>query len=163
MENNVTCRRASALSTMAALVAIPLATFGAGQQASRAALPSVYAADVPIYPQVAHMANVQGLVRVKVATDGHRVTDTSIENQDADPMLARASQENAQTWKFSGGEPITFTVTYRYLLVTKLKEIQSSALNSKVIIRFPTDVQVIAQRWPETGDIHVRIKSPETK
>jgi len=109
------------------------------------------------------MANVQGLVRVRVATDGRVVTNTSVENQDANPILARAAQENAQTWKFSAGEPITFTVTYRYILVAKLKDIESNADNSKVVLRFPTDVEVFAQRWPESGDIHVRVKPAEVK
>lgn len=158
MKNNVLWRCVSALVTMIVLNAMAVGNLGAAQDPSRAALPNVYAAAVPIYPPVAHMANVQGLVRVKVTTDGHGVVSTSIENQDANPVLARAAQENAQTWKFSAGDPLTFTVTYRYKLVAKLKDIKSNQSNSKVVLRFPTDVEVLAQRWPESGGVHVVMK-----
>lgn len=144
---------------MTLLAATVMESAGSCQEASRTSLPSVYAAAVPIYPPVAQMANVQGVVRVRVATDGHTVVSTSVENQDANPVLARAAEENAQTWKFSAGEPVTFTVTYRYVLVTKLRDIRSNAGNSKVVIRFPTDVQVSARRWPDGSDVHVHIKS----
>jgi TonB family protein len=158
MKNDFSWRRISALVIMTVLIAIPVGTFGADKKPSRAALPSVYAAAVPIYPHVARMANVQGLVRVKVVTDKHDVTSTSVENQDANPVLDKAAQENAQKWKFSAGEPITFTVTYRYILLAKLKDIKSNAGNSKVVLRFPTDVEVYAERWPDSGDVHVQIK-----
>jgi outer membrane biosynthesis protein TonB len=159
METNRSSRQSvSAMLITTVLIAIPVGTFGASKETSRAALPSVYAAAAPIYPHVARMANLQGVVPVKVVTDGHDVTSTSVENQDANPVLAKAAQENAQTWKFAAGEPVTFTVTYRYILLAILKDIKSNAGNSKVVLRFPTDVEVYAQRWPQSGDVHVQIK-----
>jgi TonB family protein len=147
------------LTLIVILPAIPSATLAANeQQASRAALPTVYAAAVPIYPNVARMANIQGLVRVRVTTDGHGVTNTSIENGDATPVLAKAAQENVQTWKFAAGEQVTFTVIYHYVLLPKMKDIKSNSPNSKVVLRFPTNVEIYAQRWPESGDIHVTVK-----
>jgi outer membrane biosynthesis protein TonB len=160
MKNNPkSSRYTSALVVITLLIITAVGRVGAAQEATRAALPNVYVAAVPIYPSVAHMANVQGVVRVKVITDGHAVVSTSVENQDVNPTLARAAQDNLQTWKFSAGEPTTFTVTYRYVLAAKLKDIKSNASNSKVVIRFPTDVEVSAQRWPEGGDIHVHLKT----
>lgn len=158
MKTNLSCKLTLVLAMVMVLTASPTGTFAASREPSKAALPSVYAAAVPIYPNVARMANVQGSVRVKIATDGHAVTNTSIENQDANPVLAKAAQENAQTWKFAAGQPTTFTVTYRYILLPKIKDIKSNAPNSKVILRFPTDVEVYAERWPRSSDIHVTVK-----
>jgi outer membrane biosynthesis protein TonB len=158
MKTNLSFPLVSALAVVVVLTATPSGTFAANPEASRAALPSVYAAAVPIYPNLARMANAQGLVRVQVTTNGHEVTNTNIENKDAIPLLAKAAQENAKTWKFAAGEPITFTVTYHYILLPKMKDIKSNAPNSKVVLRFPTDVEVYAQRWPESSDIHVKLK-----
>jgi len=129
-----------------------------GREPSGAALPYVYAAAVLVYPNVAHMANVQGVVRVKDLSDGHGVNRTEIENKDANSVLGRAARENAQTWKFASGGAVVFAVTYHYILVSRLDEIKSSALNSKVVLRFPTDVEIYAQRWPDSGDVHVKIR-----
>jgi TonB family protein len=163
MGSNVSWRHISTLVIITALLAILVGISEADDHASKATLPSVYAAAVPIYPSVARIANVQGIVRVRVATDGHGVISTSIENQDANPILARAAQENAQTWKFSAGQPIKFTVIYRYVLLAELKDIKSNANNSKVVLRFPTDVEILTQRWPQSSDIHVTVKPAKTQ
>ena len=120
------------------------------QQQSKVSLPTVIGAAVPLYPIGPHTVNIQGTVHVKISTDGQRVIDAKVESDGGNPALGKAAQENAMTWRFSMHEPTTFTVTYRYILVAKVKGIRSNALNAKVILRFPTDVQVYAQRWPGT-------------
>ena len=130
----------------------------AQQSQSRVSLPSVIAAAVPLYPIGPQTVNIQGTVHVKISTDGHRVIDAKVENDGVNPALGRAAQENAMTWRFAVGEPTTFTVTYRYILVPKLKEIKSNALNAKVVLCFPTDVEVYAQRWPGTVDVPSKVK-----
>ena len=130
----------------------------AQNQAPRASLPAVTAAATPIYPIGPHTVNIQGVVRVKVATDGHRVTEATVEDDGGNPALGRAAQENAKTWQFANHEPTSFIVTYRYILVSKLPDIKSAALNSKVVLRFPTDVEVYAQRWPGTVDVPAKVK-----
>ena len=44
--------------------------------AQELALPVVSFAEVPLYPPLARAANVSGVVKVVVATDGHRVVKT---------------------------------------------------------------------------------------
>jgi hypothetical protein len=85
-------------------------------QESRIALPMVAAAAVPLYPPLARVAHVQGIVHVKMTTDGHRVIVTHAE--DGHKVLAAAAEENARTWEFATHEPTTFTVTYHYWIPT---------------------------------------------
>lgn len=127
-------------------------------QNSKASLPVVIAAATPLYPVGPHTANIQGSVLVKITTDGHRAATVSIEDDGGNPALARAARENAETWKFSNHNATTFTVTYRYILVAKLDDIESNALNSKVVLRFPTVVEVYAQIWPGTVDVAPDVK-----
>jgi len=111
--------------------------FAAMAQKSSVALPTVAGAAVPLYPPLARAANVQGLVHVKVTTDGHRVIATHVE--DGPKLLATAADENARTWQFATHEPATFTVTYRYRLNAKLK---GNPNNPTVVLRLPTEVEV---------------------
>jgi hypothetical protein len=115
-------------------------------------LPRVRAAAVPFYPPAAHTANISGIVRVAVTTDGHRVTEVKVLDDGRNPALGRAAQENASTWVFAVHDATTFTVTYRYILEKDLPDIKSNAPNSKVVLRFPTDVEVHAVCWPGTVD-----------
>lgn len=151
---------------MLAILAMPCVT--TGQQAPKASLPTVVAAAVPLYPIGPRTVNIQGTVHVNVSTDGQRVIEAKVEDDGGNPALAKAAQENALTWQFSKHEPMTFTVTYRYILVARLKDIQSNAPNAKVILRFPTDVEVYAQRWPGTVDMPATLRyaqptHPESK
>jgi hypothetical protein len=135
-----------------------LAVGRAQDQSSRASLPAVIAAATPIYPIGAHTANIQGVVKIKISTDGHRVINAAVEDDGGNPALARSAQENATSWQFANHDPTSFTVTYRYILLTKLPDIKSAALNSKVVLRFPTDVEVSALRWPGTVDVPAEVK-----
>jgi hypothetical protein len=128
----------------------------AQQQQSKVSLPMVIGAAVPFYPIGPRTVNIQGTVHVKISTDGQRVIDTNVEDG-GNPALGKAAQENAMTWQFSKHEPTTFTVTYRYILVARLKDIKSNAPNAKVVLRFPTDVEIYAQRWPGTVDVPAKV------
>lgn len=117
---------------------------GKAEELPKLALPALKAAQMPLYPNGAPQANIEGIVRVKITTDGHRVTSASAE-KGSHPLLTKAAEENVRTWEFSIHEPTTFTVTYRYNLVTDLKPIDN---NPRVILRLPTEVEVDALRWP---------------
>jgi hypothetical protein len=78
------------------------------------------------------------------------VSDASVENDGGNPALGRAAVENAKTWQFSNHDPTVFTITYRYILVAALPDIKSAAMNPKVVLRFPTDVEIYAKRWPKS-------------
>jgi hypothetical protein len=117
--------------------------FAAMAQQSNVALPAVASAAVPLYPPLARVANVQGVVHVKVTTDGHRVIATRVE--DGNKLLASAADENARTWQFSTHEPTTFTVTYNYKLEAELR---GSPNNPTVVLRLPTEVEVASRPMP---------------
>src|SRR5262245_42809790 len=99
------------LSRLAFMVAV-LWTAVAMAQNSKVALPMVAGASVPLYPPLARAANVQGVVHVKITTDGRGVSAAHVE--DGHKLLAVAAEENARTWQFATHEPTTFTVTYHY-------------------------------------------------
>lgn len=122
-------------------------------QKSSVALPMMTSAQVPFYPDIARIAKVEGVVHLKVTTDGHGVVSAQVE--DGPGLLALAAQRNVQTWQFSIHEPTTFTVTYTYKLVTDLESIQN---NPRVILNLPTQVEVDALRWPGTVDMPGEVK-----
>ena len=123
------------------------------RQQPRVALPMVASAQVPLYPPVARSANVQGVVHLKITTDGHRVLSTQVE--DGNKLLSAAAEENARTWQFSPHEPTTFGVTYTYKLVTDLEATQN---NPRVLLKLPTEIEVDALRWPGTVDMPGQVK-----
>ena len=121
-------------------LAFTVAVLSAGAamaQDSKVALPMIAGASVPLYPPLARAANVQGVVHVKITTDGHGVSATHVE--DGHKLLAVAAEENARTWQFATHEPTTFTVTYHYKLDAKLK---GNPNNPTVILRLPTEVEI---------------------
>jgi len=118
-------------------------------QPRKVTLPRVAEAKVPLYPRLARAASVQGKVRVKVTTDGHRVLTTTVEN--GAPLLAVAAEENLRTWQFASHEPISFIVTYTYKLSGNWKE-QSD--NPTVTMRLPTEVKVSTQFLPLMTEAH---------
>jgi len=83
-------------------------------------------AAVPLYPPLARAARVQGVVHLKVTTDGHRVVATHVE--DGNKLLADAAEENARTWEFATHDATTFTMTYHYKLDPKFKGIRKSII-----------------------------------
>jgi hypothetical protein len=103
------------------------------------ALPMVSFAEVPLYPPLARAAKISGVLHVVVTTDGHRVVTAHA--QEGHKFLRDAAEKNAMSWQFSTHEPTTFTVTYVYKLVDDL---EPQPDNPRVIIRFPTDVEVDA-------------------
>jgi hypothetical protein len=115
-------------------------------------LPTVTCVGVPFYPPVARTANVEGIVHIKVTTDGGSVIAALTE--DGHKVLAEAARENVRTWKFLHHEPTTFTVTYRFRLVTDLPERN----HPRIVLQLPREVEVDILRWPATIDL-----SPELK
>jgi hypothetical protein len=129
-----------------------LAGWCVATQQSKVSLPMMASAQVPLYPPVARLSNVEGVVHLKVTTDGHRVVYTHVE--DGHRLLAAAAEDNAKTWQFSLHEPITFTVTYRFRLLTDWK---GDPNNPRVVLRFPTEVEVSTRRWGGTVDMPAEI------
>jgi hypothetical protein len=120
---------------LAAITSLP--SFLVKAQESKVAPPKVTTIDVPVYPPLARAAHVEGIVRIKITTDGQRVTATQVE--DGHKLLAAAAEENAKTWHFAAHEPATITVTYRYKLMAGLKGDPSSPT---ITLRLPNEVQI---------------------
>jgi len=104
-------------------------------QQSRSVMPMIAGGAVPLYPPLARAAKVQGVVHVRITTDGMRAVMAQAE--DGHRLLAVAAEENARTWHFSKHEPMSFRVTYRYMLDPDVEP-----NNPTVTIRFPTEVNV---------------------
>jgi len=104
-------------------------------QQPKASMPMVAGAAVPLYPPLARATQVQGVVHVKITTDGTKTTAAHAE--DGHRLLAVAAEENARTWQFTKHEPTSFTVTYRYRISP-----DGDPNNPSVTLRFPTDVEV---------------------
>lgn len=113
------------------------------------ALPMVSFAEVPLYPPIARVANISGVVHIAVTTDGHRVVETHV--QDGPKLLSDAAEKNVKSWQFTSHGPTTFTVTYVYKLVDDLKPRKN---NPRIILQLPTEVEIDDQRWPGTRDEH---------
>jgi hypothetical protein len=66
---------------------------GAEEQELALALPMVAATPFPLYPPLARSTNTQGVVHVKVQTDGHKVVQANAEEKSK--LLSDAAEENA--------------------------------------------------------------------
>jgi Gram-negative bacterial TonB protein C-terminal len=118
---------------------VAIASVGAGGQEAKGVLPSVVTIGVPTYPAVARVAHIEGIVHMRITTDGRRVTTAEV--QDGPRVLAVSAQENVRTWQFSPHDPTTFPVTYQYKLVSALS---IGIGNTSVTLGLPTNVEVSA-------------------
>lgn len=118
-------------------------------------LPRVSAAALPLYPLLPHMANIEGIVRIKVTTDGHQIVVTQLE--EGNKLLAAAAEKNLGTWQFETHKPVSFDVTFRYNVVAR-DEWKGDRDNPIITLRLPTEVDVSVLRWPPVGDLPTEIK-----
>jgi TonB family protein len=98
-------------------------------QESTEALPKVTQHSEPTYPPLARQTRIEGTVSVKVTTDGESVREAVA--QTGHPLLRKAAEENAKTWKFASHTPRTFNVTFRYKLIdgnVEVEFLESSAV-----------------------------------
>lgn len=122
-----------------------LLTLGLGANmsiAQEAKQPSLRVASigVPLYPRASRVAHIEGVVRLRVTTNGKRVSATQVES--GQPMLAQAAQENVKTWEFEEHSPTTFEATFRYKI---LPQSECDMDNGTVLLRLPTEVEVSAK------------------
>ena len=104
-------------------------------------VPRVTAAVMPLYPTLAVAARVQGIVKVRVTTNGKGVV--SLETVSGPAMLVQYAKMNIQTWKFDQHKPTSFVTTFDY----EFEDPPScSYSNSNVSARLPLQVHVSIQR-----------------
>lgn len=125
--------------TLALLIALLTASFGTARDAKEH-LPVITAATVPLYPALARLAHIDGTVRLRISTDGEKVSVIQIES--GQPMLAQAAEENAKTWHYKKHAPITFQTTFQYKL---LSETECEMDSGTVLLRLPTVVEISAK------------------
>jgi hypothetical protein len=106
----------------------------ASAQGSAESLPKVVQHSEPVYPPLARQTRTQGDVRVKVTTNGESVRDAVA--QTGHPLLCKAAEDNAKTWKFASTTPGTFYVTFRYKLLEGSVEVE--------FLESPAIVEVLA-------------------
>jgi hypothetical protein len=104
-------------STWILRAALAMSILGASARAATAQdspemLPKVIQHAEPTYPAIARAANIQGDVLVQITTDGESVQKA--EAQTGPPMLRKAAEDNARTWKFAAHSSGTFHVIFRY-------------------------------------------------
>lgn len=127
---------------MQMLVGVGLMIFGgmlspAFAQKAEPQLPLVVAGEMPLYPIMARAARVQGVVKIKVTTDGKKVT--AVDTESGPPMLLKFAKENILTWKFSAHKPSTFVTTFEYVIEEPAQCVYS---NNAVALRLPLEVRI---------------------
>jgi|ERR1700733_5081074 hypothetical protein len=125
-------------------------------QESKQPSPRVASAGVPLYPRTSQLAHIEGVVRLRLSTDGKRVS--TIEVESGQPMLVKAAQENVKTWEFEEHNPTTFEATFRYKI---LPQSECDIDNGTVLLRLPTEVEVSA-KGVQTCDPAVESKAHGT-
>ncbi len=106
-------------------------------QESKEDLPVLAGAAVPLYPELARAARIEGIVRIDISTDGREVITTHV--KDGPKLLSSFAEENARTWRFLPHEPATFTITYSYKIDAKMN---AGPNNPVIVLRPPTEVQI---------------------
>lgn len=104
-------------------------------------LPLVLAGSMPLYSIIARAARVEGIVTIKVTTDGKKIT--SLEVESGPPMLARFAKENILTWQFAEHKPTTFVTTFDYAFE---ETAECGYSNGTTILNLPLKVHVSAKQ-----------------
>ncbi len=120
-------------------------------------LPLVLDGKIPVYPLMAREARVQGIVKVRVTTDGKRAASLAAEAGPA--MLVKFTKENIQTWEFAKHKPITFVTTFEYHIEDPA---QCTFSNGTAVLRLHREALVSANGI-ETCDPAVKSVSPSVQ
>jgi outer membrane biosynthesis protein TonB len=113
------------------------------QQDRRHASLQLEHADVPMYPELAMAARIFGTVEVLVSVKDGRVISAQV--QSGPPMLAAATVDNIQTWRFHSLVDTTFTAKFIYQLEEASLDVPS---NPKIELQLPSLVKITAVPIP---------------
>jgi hypothetical protein len=136
-----------ALATLAAAI-LPILGIGMTNSAAQKerALPNIASANVPFYPRIPQVAHIEGVVRLRISTDGTQASSIKVES--GQPMLAQAAKENVMTWRFEQHNPTTFEATFRYRLLPSKCDSEcncDSPERDLVRLNLPSDIEVAAK------------------
>jgi TonB family protein len=135
------------LGILGVLILLGLGAGVSGSRQAKKLMPTVVSASVPFYSRAARAARIQGEVRLRVSTDGKRVSAVEVES--GPPMLALAAKDNVQTWQFEPHTPTSFEVTFHYQLLSP--PTCDSECNcdrdekESVLLQLPTNVDLSAR------------------
>jgi hypothetical protein len=130
-----------------ALSLLVLAPANAVAQDSGQALPKLVSHANAVYPPIARAAHVTGDVVVKITTDGQSIVEAHAES--GPPLLLKAAEDNAKTWKFAPHSPATFHVAYRFEFMDG--DVTASFPNSGSIVEVATIPQTITVTYGGMG------------
>jgi TonB family protein len=106
-------------------------------------LPIVKSGDMPLYPPLLRLGQIEGEVRLRVTTDGSGVSSVTVESGHV--LLAKAALENVRTWKFEPHTPTVFSTLFTYRLIKELHTYSCDPDlpdNGSVILKLPTQVEI---------------------
>jgi TonB family protein len=98
-------------------------------------------AELPIYPQLAKMANIHGTIVIYVKTDSAGKVISAVA-KGGPPLLVRAAVENVKTWRFSG--PSEQTITYDFKVDGTAGRDDAFYRYGMIIFHPPNAVEIIA-------------------
>ena len=110
-----------------------------------AQFPTVVGVQVPVYPKILRAAHYDGVVRLRVSTDGRRAV--TIDQISGQAMLVKAAAENVKTWEFEQHKPTSFEVLFRFRLLPSTCDSEcncSTVEPPSVVLRLPTEVEITA-------------------
>src|SRR5947207_14149162 len=134
------------LATIGAIGTLVLSALSSAPRHAPGILPKVASASVPFYASLAPSARIQGVVTLRVLTDGTRVS--AIDRESGPPMLVRAAKENIKTWQFEPHTPSRFEVTFHYKLLQYECDSEcrcDGARKEYVMLQLPINVEVSAK------------------
>jgi hypothetical protein len=106
-------------------------------------LPVVKSGDMPFYPPLLRIAQVEGEVDLRVTTDGSGVV--SVTSEYGNLLLAKAAQDNVRTWKFEKHDPTSFSTVFFYHLNEEMVTYSCDPDvpdNGTVILKLPAAVDI---------------------
>lgn len=122
-------------------------------QASEQEAPLVISGKMPFYPLVALHARIEGVVKIKVTTDGRKVISLDVES--GPPMLVAAAKESILSWEFVKHTPMTFLTKFTYAIEGPD---QCMFSNGTTVLNLPLDIRISAKGL-KTCDPAAEIKS----
>lgn len=127
-------RISSAVVLMILCGMLPLASLA---QKADQELPLVVAGKLPLYPIMARAARVQGVVKIKVTTDGKKVTSVDVES--GPPMLVKFAKEDILSWEFTEHKPTAFVTTFEYVIE---EPAECGYSNGAAVLKLPLEVHI---------------------
>ena len=100
----------------------------------------VIAGRMPLYPIMARSARIQGVVKIRVTTDGKKMN--SLNMGAGPPMLVRFSRENILNWEFLERKPTAFATTFKYMIEGPD---QCEFTNGSTVLDLPLEVTISAK------------------